>query len=129
MGFLPELKINGKQFAQLTPMLVYLSQIGKMDKLNPMEEFKSGMMIQTATDVIVGSEGFQLTRKKISGYALAYQNQALNVQSESKLEATRWKPDKVGPAFGVVGGLKDQPRDKQCAAFHKKAIEGLKGLK
>lgn len=89
MGFLPELKINGKQFAQLTPMLVYLSQIGKMDKLNPMEEFKSGMMIQTATDVIVGSEGFQLTRKKISGYALAYQNQALNVQSESKLEATR----------------------------------------
>jgi len=64
MGFLPELKINGKQFAQLTPMLVYLSQIGKMDKLNPMEEFKSGMMIQTATDVIVGSEGFQLTRKK-----------------------------------------------------------------
>ena len=100
-----------------------------MDKLDPMEEFKSGMMIQTATDVIVGSEGFQLTRKKISGYALAYQNQALNVQSESKLEATHWKPDKVGPAFGVVGGLKDQPRDKQCAAFHKKAIEGLKGLK
>ena len=59
MGFLPELKINGKQFAQLTPMLVYLSQIGKMDKLNPMEEFKSGMMIQTATDAFVGSEGFQ----------------------------------------------------------------------
>ena len=24
-----------------------------------MEEFKSGMMIQTATDVFVGSEGFQ----------------------------------------------------------------------
>ena len=60
MGFLPELKINGKQFAQLTPMLVYLSQIGKMDRLDPMEEFKSGMMIQTATDVFVGSEGFQL---------------------------------------------------------------------
>ena len=59
MGFLPELKINGKQYAQLTPMLVYLSQIGKMDRLNPMEEFKSGMMIQTATDTFVGSEGFQ----------------------------------------------------------------------
>ena len=67
MGFLPELKINGKQFAQLTPMLVYLSQIGKMDKLNPMEEFKSGMMIQTATDAFVGSEGFQLTEKALSG--------------------------------------------------------------
>ena len=65
MGFLPELKINGKQFAQLTPMLVYLSQIGKMDKLNPMEEFKSGMMIQTATDAFVGSEGF-LTEKALS---------------------------------------------------------------
>ena len=89
MGFLPELKINGKQFAQLTPMLVYLSQIGKMDKLNPMEEFKSGMMLQTATDVFSGS---------------------------------------VGPAFGVVGGLKDEPREKQCAAFHAKAVEGLKGL-
>ena len=59
MGFLPELKINSKQYAQLTPMLVYLSQIGKMDRLNPMEEFKSGMMLQTATDVFVGSEGFQ----------------------------------------------------------------------
>ena len=35
---------------------------------------------------------------------------------------------KVGPAFGVVGGLKDEPREKQCAAFHKKAIEGLKGF-
>ena len=125
MGFLPELKINGKQFAQLTPMLVYLSQIGKMDKLNPMEEFKSGMMIQTATDAFVGSEGF-LTEKALS--VQINKNQALNVQSESKLEPTRWKPDKVGPAFGVVGGLKDQPRDKQCAAFHKKAIEGLKGL-
>ena len=34
---------------------------------------------------------------------------------------------KVGPAFGVVGGLKDESREKQCAAFHKKAIEGLKG--
>ena len=63
MGFLPELKINGKQFAQLTPMLVYLSQIGKMDRLDPMEEFKSGMMIQTATDVFVGSEGFQINAK------------------------------------------------------------------
>ena len=124
MGFLPELKINGKQFAQLTPMLVYLSQIGKMDKLNPMEEFKSGMMIQTATDAFVGSEGFQLT---LSGSA--NQIQALSSQSESKLKATRWKPDKVGPAFGVVGGLKDKSRDEQCAAFHKKAIEGLKGWK
>ena len=84
MGFLPELKINGKQFAQLTPMLVYLSQIGKMDKLNPMEEFKSGMMIQTATDAFVGSEWFQLT---LSGSA--NQNQALSSQSESKLKATR----------------------------------------
>ena len=35
---------------------------------------------------------------------------------------------KVGPAFGVVGGLKDESREKQCAAFHKKAIEGLKGF-
>jgi len=86
MGFLPELKINGKQFAQLTPMLVYLSQIGKMDKLNPMEEFKSGMMIQTATDAFVGSEGF-LTEKALS--VQINKNQALNVQSESKLEPTR----------------------------------------
>ena len=53
-----------------------------------MEEFKSGMMLQTATDVFAGS---------------------------------------VGPAFGVVGGLKDEPREKQCAAFHAKAVEGLKG--
>ena len=60
-----------------------------MDKLDPMEEFKSGMMLQTATDVFAGS---------------------------------------VGPAFGVVGGLKDEPREKQCAAFHAKAVEGLKGL-
>ena len=34
----------------------------------------------------------------------------------------------VGPAFGVVGGLQDQPREQQCAAFHAKAAEGLKGL-
>ena len=60
-----------------------------MDKLDPMEEFKSGMMLQTATDVFSGS---------------------------------------VGPAFGVVGGLKDEPHEKQCAAFHAKAVEGLKGL-
>ena len=64
-------------------------QIGKMDELSPMEEFKSGMMLQTATDVFAGS---------------------------------------VGPAFGVVGGLQDQPREQQCAAFHAKAAEGLKGL-
>ena len=124
MGFLPELKVDGMKMAQLTPMLVYLSkvklkipnrgspralgtiapvsrhffskssiywllQIGKMDKLDPMEEFKSGMMLQTATDVFSGS---------------------------------------VGPAFGVIGGLKDEPREKQCAAFHAKAVEGLKGL-
>ena len=36
---------------------------------------------------------------------------------------------KVTPAFGVVSGLKDESREKQCAAFHKKAIEGLKGFK
>ena len=60
-----------------------------MDRLDPMEEFKSGMMLQTATDVFAGS---------------------------------------VGPAFGVIGGLKDEPREKQCAAFHAKAVEGLKGL-
>ena len=65
MGFLPELKINGELFAQTTPMLVYLSKIGKMDQLTPIEEFKSGMMIQTATDAFVGSEGFQLTEKAL----------------------------------------------------------------
>ena len=60
-----------------------------MDDLNPMEEFKSGMMLQTATDVFAGS---------------------------------------VGPAFGVVGGLSDEPREKQCAAFQAKAAEGLRGV-
>ena len=60
-----------------------------MDELSPMEEFKSGMMLQTATDVFAGS---------------------------------------VGPAFGVVGRLQDQSREQQCAAFHAKAAEGLKGL-
>ena len=59
-----------------------------MDKLTPMEQFKSGIMLQTATDTFVGS---------------------------------------VLPAFGIVGGMKDESRENQCAAFHKKAIEGLKG--
>ena len=61
-----------------------------MDKLAPMEEFKSGMMLQTATDVFAGS---------------------------------------VGPAFGLVSSspIKEQSREQQCAAFHKKATEGLKG--
>ena len=60
-----------------------------MDRLDPMEEFKSGMMLQTATDVFAGS---------------------------------------VGPAFELVVGSKDEPREKQCAVFHEKAVEGLKGI-
>ena len=68
MGFLPELKVNGERFAQMTPMLVYLSQIGKMDKLTPLEEFKSGMMLQTATDAFVASvQSCESSQKNFSG--------------------------------------------------------------
>ena len=60
-----------------------------MDKLSPIEEFKSGMMLQTATDVFVES---------------------------------------VGPAVSFVkSNLKDEPREKQCAACHAKAVEGFTG--
>ena len=54
-----------------------------------MEEFKSGMMLQTATDVFVES---------------------------------------VGPAVSFVKtNLKNEPREKQCAACHAKAVEGFTG--
>ena len=60
-----------------------------MDKLSPIEEFKSGMMLQTATDVFVES---------------------------------------VGPAVSFVKtNLKNEPREKQCAACHVKAVEGFIG--
>ena len=97
MGFLPELKINGELFAQTTPMLVYLSKIGKMDKLTPIEEFKSGMMLQTSTDAFVSS--------------------VLPAFSQVGISAGRDRLDI----------LREEPTDEHRAIFHKKAIEGLKG--
>ena len=97
MGFLPELKINGELFAQTTPMLVYLSKIGKMDQLTPIEEFKSGMMIQTSTDAFVSS--------------------VLPAFSQVGISAGRDRLDI----------LREEPKEEHRVIFHKKAIEGLKG--
>ena len=50
------LKVDGMELAQAGPIAKYLAQIGKMDKLNPIEELKSDMVYQTVVEVqIAGS--------------------------------------------------------------------------
>ena len=103
MGFLPELKVNGERFAQTIPMLVYLSQIGKMDKLNPLEEFKSGMMLQTATDAFVAS-----VRPAYHLVGIDFQRRKNDLEE-------------------MMADL-EVARDEQRTIFREKVIEGLKGL-
>merc|ERR1712227_909114 len=56
LGSLPMLKLDGMELAQAGPIAKYLAQIGKMDKLNPIEELKSDMVYQTVVEVqIAGS--------------------------------------------------------------------------
>ena len=54
LGYVPEVKIGGTAYAQTSPILIYLSKQGKMDKLNELEELKSGMMLETVTEVFLG---------------------------------------------------------------------------
>merc|ERR1712088_1012586 len=54
LGYLPEIKIDGVAYAQTSPMLIYFSKQGKMDKLTELEELKSGMMLETVTEVFLG---------------------------------------------------------------------------
>ena len=64
-------------------------QIGKMDKLTDEEQMRSGMMLETVTEVFLGM---------------------------------------VMPAFKLVRGeMAEQPREKQCEAFHAKVRETTKG--
>ena len=53
LGYLPEIKIDGVAYAQTSPMLIYFSKQGKMDKLTELEELKSGMMLETVTEVFL----------------------------------------------------------------------------
>ena len=60
-----------------------------MDKLTDEEQLRSGMMLETVTEVFLGM---------------------------------------VMPAFKLVRGeMGDQPREKQCEAFHNKVRETTKG--
>ena len=54
LGYVPEVRIGGTAYAQTSPILIYLSKQGKMDKLNELEELKSGMMLETVTEVFLG---------------------------------------------------------------------------
>ena len=100
MGFLPELKIDGERFAQTTPMLSYLSKIGKMDKLDPIEEFKSGMMFETANEAFVNS------------VRPAYIKVGVNIAQKTGFDL-----------------MKEAPKEEKRKIFREKVIEGLKGLK
>ena len=74
-----------------------------MDKLDPMEEFKSGMMLQTATDAFVASvrPAYHLV-----GIDFQRRNKDLKEMMEDLVVA----------------------RDEQRTIFREKVIEGLKGL-
>ena len=131
MGFLPELKVDGEIFAQTTPMLNYISKIGKMDRpgllehsrpssgrstdslsgiggrrlsmepwyrLNPTEEFKSGMVFETSNDCFVSS------------VRPAYVLLGINMTEKTGLDK-----------------FKEAPKDEHRTIFRNKTIEGLKG--
>merc|ERR1712131_139803 len=97
MGFLPELKVDGEIFAQTTPMLNYISKIGKMDRLNPTEEFKSGMVFGTSNDCFVSS------------VRPAYVLLGINMTEKTGLDK-----------------FKEAPKDEHRTIFRNKTIEGLK---
>ena len=42
--------IDGVQYCQTSPIVNYLSKIGSMDKLNELEELRSNMVLETATE-------------------------------------------------------------------------------
>merc|ERR1712130_103632 len=50
LGKLPVIMIGGVQYCQTSPIVNYLSKIGSMDKLNELEELRSNMVLETATE-------------------------------------------------------------------------------